>query len=80
MILEIRGWSEVELSVLGSAVVVPGAGYAVDDGDVKGEVEGRDGIGGEVLVCEFPLLGRMREEDGEGRASRVGGEVVGQMD
>lgn len=75
------GWrGESEFGVLVSAVVVPGAGYAVDDGDVEGEVEGGDGVGGEGLVVVFSREGGVREEKGEGWRVDVCGEVVGEVD
>lgn len=82
VVLEVGWGREAELGVLGRAVVVPGAGDAVDDGDVEGEVEGRDGVGGvrEGLVCVFAL--GVGEEDGEGGGAGGwdGGEVVGEVD
>lgn len=44
VVLEVGRRREAELGVLGRAVVVPGAGDAVDDLDVEGEVERGEGI------------------------------------
>ncbi len=78
MVLEIHRAFEAELRFLCRAVVVPGAGDAVDDCDVEGEVERGDGIGvGEGLVGVFAAV--VGEEDGEGRGAG-GGEVVGEVD
>lgn len=44
VVLEVGRGREAELGVLRRAVVVPGAGDAVDDGDVEGEVERGDGV------------------------------------
>ena len=63
VVLEVGGRSEGEFGFLGRAVVVPGAGDAVDDGDVEGEVEGGDGVGGgEGLVCVLAV--GVGEQDG----------------
>lgn len=40
VVLEVGGWGQAEFGGLGGAVIVPGAGYAADDGDVEGKVEG----------------------------------------
>ncbi len=81
VVLEVGRWREAELGFLGRAVVVPGAGDAVDDGDVEGEVQGGDGVGvGEGLVCVSAL--GVGEENGEGweAGGWNGGEVVGEVD
>lgn len=81
MVLEVGGRREGEFGFLGRAVVVPGAGDAVDDCDVEGEVEGGDGAGvGEGLVGVFAL--GVGEEEGQGwrTGGRGGGEVVGEVD
>ena len=74
VVLEVRPGREAELGVLRRAVAVPGAGDAVDDGDVEGEVEGGDGGG---VVGVFSL--GAGEEDGQGGGCGVG-EVVGEVD
>ncbi len=78
MVLEVHRRLEAEFRFLRRAVAVPGAGDAVDDCDVEGEVERGDGIGvGEGLVGIFAAV--VGEEDGEGRGAG-GGEVVGEVD
>ena len=80
VVLEVGWGGETEFGVLGSAVVVPGSGYAVYNGDVKGEVEGGDGVGWEGLVVVSAGERRMRKKEGEGRRMYVCGEIVGEMD
>ena len=75
MVLEVCWGREGEFGFLGRAVGVPGAGDAGDDGDVEGEVEGGDGVGGEGLVGVFAV--GVGEEDGEGWGVPGDGEVVG---
>lgn len=77
--LEGGGWGEGEFAGLGLPVVVPGAVEVVDDGDVEGEVEVGEGVGGEEAVGVVVWGG---EEDREGGGARGGGlgEVVGEVD
>ena len=85
VVLEVGRAREAELGGLGGAVAVPGAGDAVDDVDVEGEVERRDGVGrgGQGAVGVFAaVVGGGGEEDGQGRGAggRGDGEVVGEVD
>lgn len=79
--LEVGRGREAEFGVLRRAVVVPGAGDAVDDGDVEGEVEGGDGVGAGEGPVGVLALG-VGEEEGEDRGAGGGGrgEVVGEVD
>ena len=62
MVLKIGWGRETEFGVLGGAVVVPGSGYAVYNGNVKGEVEGGDGVGWEGLIVVCSGVGGMRKK------------------
>lgn len=78
VVLEVRWRCEAEFGRLRRAVVVPGAGDAVDDGDVEGEVEGCDGVGVGDLVGVFAVVVVVVEED-EGESWRAGGWGCGEV-
>ena len=80
VVLEVGWGGETEFAVLGGAVVVPGSGYAIYNRDVKGKVEGGDGVGWKGLVVVSAREGRMRKKEGEGWRMYVRGEIVGEMD
>lgn len=66
VVLEVRSGREAEFGRLRRAVAVPGAGDAVDDGDVEGEVEGCGGVGRLVGVFAVWVVLFIGEEEGEG--------------
>lgn len=81
MVLKVRRGREGEFGFLSRGVVVPGAGDAVDDGDVEGEVECVYGVGGvEGLVGVFAVGGGEEEREGGGAGGWGAGEVVGEVD
>lgn len=84
VVLEVRWRREAEFGRLRRAVVVPGAGDAVDDGDVEGEVEGCDGVGAGGLVGVFTVrvvvVGGEEEREGWRAGGWGCGEVVGEVD
>lgn len=68
VVLEVRRGREAEFGRLRRAVTVPGAGDAVDDGDVEGKVEGCGGVGVGRLVGVFAIrvvVVVVGEEEGE---------------